>query len=139
MMLGQAEDALAFLKTSEEVLGADPFLIYWRAWLLLEDGRTAKAADQIERNIAPNLPPRLRPIAEVFFVKDERTAMPVHEELKQRGTISDIPSPPQRELVTARPVRACARVCSINTEHNQIWGKSVSDTVRSTEIYIHPS
>ena len=52
MMLGQAEDALAFLKTSEEVLGADPFLIYWRAWLLLEDGRTAKAADQIERNIA---------------------------------------------------------------------------------------
>ena len=69
-------------------------------------------------------------------MKDERAAMPVHEELKQRGTISDIPSPPQRELVTARPVRACACVCSINAEHNQIWGKSVSDTVRSTEISI---
>lgn len=52
MMLGQGADALSYLSASEETLGPDPFLIYWRAWLLLDDGRPGQAAAQIARNIA---------------------------------------------------------------------------------------
>ena len=49
--LGRGSDAMAFLAASETTLGEHNYIIYWRAWLMLNHSQYAQVATQIRRNI----------------------------------------------------------------------------------------
>ncbi|MHA6263196.1 tetratricopeptide repeat protein [Arenibacterium sp. CAU 1754] len=50
--MGRRADALSLLEETDEKLGHNAFLVYWRARLLLDDGRNRDALTQIDRNLA---------------------------------------------------------------------------------------